>query len=790
MATRVLGAPLKRREDPALLTGGAKFTADLDIPNAAHVAILHSPLAHARIKAIDTSLAVRLPGVIRIFTGADLKDKMLPLVCIFKPAGVESHFPPHPYGIPGAQTALATDRVRYVGEWVAAVVAETRQEADDAVAAIHVDYEPLPVVTTAEDALREGAPQLHESVPGNLCAHISFGDRAATDEAIQKAEVVVKQKLTIPRQLHQANETRATIAKYDPTTQEYTLWTNTQIPHGNRFMISSLVLRIPYNKLRVIVPNIGGSYGSKGYLYQDAPLMLVLAKELGRPVKWVDTRENLSRTTVHARGQVQYATLAGSRDGKISALSVTNYVDLGAYPATNGPGTPSILTGRSITGAYAITNPYYEVYLAFANSVMLGPARGAGRMEAMLLVERMVDIFAHEIGMDPAEVRRKNMVPPDQFPYQNRLGWTYDSGNYEAALNKALEMAGYGQIAKKKSDARKRGKLLGIGIGSYVTIGGVGPSSRMGQEGLIGSTWSTAVVRVHQTGDVTVITGCQPHGQGQITTFSQIAAEELGVPIEKIEILHSDTVGVPYAQGSYGSRSFSVEGAAIYEACQLVKRKALKMGAHLLKADEKDVVYSGGKVETKSDSQRSKTLEEIASALWFAWDMPQGMEPGLEITSYFDPSDFNFPFGTHVAIVEIDEETGGTEVVRYVGVDDVGVVGNPKIVEGQMHGSIAFGIGPALMEQVVYDGHGRLLTQNLDTYPVPRASDMPNFELDRTVTPSPINGMGAKGAGDVAQPAVAPAIVNAICDALSEFGVRHIDVPATPEKIWRAMQHN
>lgn len=790
MATQVLGAPLKRREDPVFLTGSAKFTADLDIPNAAHVAILHSPHAHAKIKAIDDSVAVRLPGVIRVFTGADLKDKMLPLVCIFKPAGVESHFPPHPYGIPGAQTALATDRVRYVGEWVAAVVAETRQQAYDALSAIHVDYEPLPVVITAEDALRPGAPQLHESVPGNLCAHISFGDKTATDEAIHNSEVVVRQKLTIPRQLHQANETRATIAKYDPATAEYTLWTNTQIPHGNRFMISSLVLGIPYNKLRVIVPNIGGSYGSKGYLYQDAPLLLVLAKELGRPVKWVDTREGLSHTTVHARGQVQYVTLAGNRDGKITALSVTNYVDLGAYPATNGPATPSILTGRSVTGAYAIPNPFYEVYLAFANSVMLGPARGAGRMEAMLLIERLVDMFAREIGMDPAEVRRKNMIPPDQFPYQNRLGWTYDSGNYEAALSRALEMAGYDQIDEKKTEARKRGKLLGIGIGSYVTIGGVGPSSRMGQEGLIGSTWSTAVVRVHQTGDVTAITGCQPHGQGQVTTFSQIIAEELGVPIEKIEILHSDTLGVPYAQGSYGSRSFSVEGAAIYEAVQLVKQKALKMGAHLLKAEEKDVVYAAGKVEVKGDPQRSKALQEIASALWFAWDIPKGMEPGLEVTSYFDPSDFNFPFGTHVAVVEIDQETGATDVVRYVGVDDVGVVGNPKIVEGQMHGSIAFGIGPALMEQVIYDEQGQLLTHNLDTYPVPRPSDMPSFELDRTVTPSPINGMGAKGAGDVAQPAVAPAIVNAICDALSEFGVRHIDIPATPEKIWRAMKRN
>jgi len=790
MGTQVLGAPIKRKEDPNLLTGNAKFTADLDLPNIAHVSILHSTEAHARIKRLDTSAASRLPGVIRIFTGADISSKMMPLVCIFKPAGVETQFPPHPYGVPGAQTALATDKVRYVGEWVAAVVAETRKQAYDALSAIEVEYEPLPVVTTAEEALQPGAPQLHESAPGNLCAHVSFGDRKAAEDAIEKAEVVVREKFTIPRQLHQANETRATIARYDAATDEYTLWTNTQIPHGNRFMISSLVLGIPYNKLRVIVPNIGGSYGSKGYLYQDAPLLLVLAKEVGRPLKWVDNREDLSVTTVHARGQVQYATLAGTRDGKITALSVRNYVNLGAYPATNGPSTPSILTGRSVTGAYAIPNPFYEAYLVYANSVMLGPARGAGRMEAMFLIERLVDMFAREIGMDPAEVRRKNMVRPDQFPYENRLGWTYDSGEYETALNRALEMAGYSDVQQRKTEARNRGKLLGIGIGSYVTIGGVGPSSRMGKEGLIGSTWASAIVRVHQTGDVTAITGCQPHGQGQITTFAQIAAHELGVPVDRVEIIHSDTLGVPYAQGSYGSRSFSVEGAAIYEACQLIKQKAIQMGAHLLGANEKDVVYTDGKVQLKADAGRAKTLQEIASALWFAWDVPAGMEPGLEVTSYFDPPDFNFPFGTHVAVVEIDRETGATEVVRYIGVNDVGFMGNPKVVEGQMHGSIAFGIGPALTEQVIYDENGRLLTRDLDTYPIPRPSDMPEFELDSTVTPTPLNRMGAKGAGDVAQPAVAPAIVNAICDALSEFGVRHIDIPATPEKIWRAMRGN
>jgi aerobic carbon-monoxide dehydrogenase large subunit len=787
-ATQGLGVSIKRREDPEFLHGTAKFTPDVVLPGMVHIAILHSDHAHAKIKSIDTSAAAKMPGVVRIFTGADLVGKMMPLVCIWKPAGVESHFPPHPDGVPGAQTALATDRARYVGEWLAAVAAETRQQAYDALSAIKVDYEPLPAVTTAEAALKEGAPQLHDSVPGNLCAHVSYGDKAATEEAIRNAEVVVRRKFSIPRQIHHPIEPRATLARYDEATGEYTLWSNTQIPHGNRFMICNLVLGIPYNNLRVIVPNIGGGFGSKGYLYQDAPLMLVLAKELGRPVKWVDTREGVARTTVHSRGQEQYATLAGNRDGKIRALSVTNYVNLGAYPATNGPGAPLVLTGRSVTGAYVIPHPFYEAYLAFANTVMLGPARGAGRMEAMFLIERLVDLFADEIGMDPAEVRRTNMVPPDKFPYENGLGWTYDSGNYTAALDLALKNVGYAGVASRKAEARQRGKRLGIGIGSYVTIGGVGPSPRMGREGLIGSTWASAIIRLHQTGDVTVITGSQPHGQGQVTTFSQIIAEQLGVDIEKVEIIHSDSHGVPYGQGSYGSRTFSVEGAAIYMAAGKIKEKVIKVGAHLLGVTEDEVTYADAKLQLKKDPGKAKTLQEIASALWFAWDLPPGVEPGLEVTTYFNPDDFNFPFGTHVALVEIDEQTGATEIVRYVGVDDVGVAGNPQIVEGQMQGSIAFGIGPALCEQVVYDDDGNLLTGDLRTYPIPRASDMPDFELSRTVTPTPINPMGAKGAGDVCQPAVAPAIVNAICDALADLGVRHIDIPVTPEKIWRAMQ--
>ncbi|MCW5848806.1 MAG: xanthine dehydrogenase family protein molybdopterin-binding subunit [Anaerolineae bacterium] len=783
----MIGAPIKRREDPELLHGQAKFTADLTLPGMLHLAVLHSPHAHAVIKSIDTSAAEKMPGVVRVFTGKDVVDKMMRLPVIWKPAGVESHFPPHPYGLPGAQTALATDRARYVGEWLAIVAAETREQAYAALPAIQVEYELLPVVVDAEEAMKAGAPQLHAEAPNNLCTHFPIGDKAAAEQSVAEAEVVVKQKISIPRQVHNAVETRASIGRFDPESGEYTLWTNTQIPAGNHYMIASLVLGVPYNKVRVIAPHIGGAYGSKGYLYPDAPLVLVLSRELGgRPVKWVDTREGLFRTTVHARGQTHYATIAGSHDGKISAFMSTNYASLGAYSSHNGPGAPTALTGRSMTGAYAIPHPFYECYLTYTNTNFVGPARGAGRFESNLVIERMIDLFAREIGMDPAEVRRKNFV--QTFPYDNGLGWNYDSGNYAGALDRALAMVGYDEIPQRKAEARQRGKRLGVGLASYVTVAGVGPSPRMGREGLIGSTWGNTVLRVHQTGDVTLITGSQPHGQSHVTTFSQIVAQELGVDPERIEVIHSDTKGVPYAQGSYGSRTYSVEGASIYEAAQRIKEKARLIGAHLMEVAVEDVEFVEGKARVKGSPEKAMALPDIAVMAWFAWNLPQGMEPGLEVTTYWDPADFNFPFGTHIAVVEVDEQTGQVDLVRYVSVDDVGNVGNAMVVEGQMHGSIAFGIGPALMETESYTPDGQLVANSLREYAIPRASMMPHFELDRTVTPTPLNALGAKGAGDVSQPAPAPAILNAVVDALADLGVRHIDNPVTSEKVWRILQ--
>ena len=785
MTHPILGASIKRREDPEFLSGQAKFTADITLPHMAHVAFLHSPQAHALIRGIDTSSALTMPGVIDIITGADTAA-IMPLPVIMNPSGAKAKFPHHPWGLPAAQTVLATDRVRYVGEQVAVVVAETRQQAYDALDAIRVDYEPLPLVLDARSALKPGAPQLHDAVPGNLNQYVSYGDKEATLQAMEEAEVVVRQHLPFQRVIHNAIETRATIAAYDPNTEDYTLWTNSQIPHGNRFLLSQLVLGIPYNKLRVIAPHIGGSFGSKGYLYADTAITLFLAKRVGRPVKWVDTRTGLARTTVQARGQDMDGAIAGNRDGTITALYCTNYANLGAYPATNGPGAPTSLTGRSITGAYAIPHPFYEVYCAFSNTVLGGPIRGAGRAEALYLIERLVDLFAAEIGINPVEVRRKNFVQPDQFPYANGLGWVYDTGDYETALDKVLAMAQLENLDALKAEAKARGKRMGVGISSYVAVTGVGPSRFMGQEiGLNGSTWGSAHLRIHPTGDVTLQIGTQPHGQGHVTTFSQIVAEELGVDLEQIEVLHSDTRGAIYAQGSYGSRSYSVEGGTVYLACQKVLTKAKQMAAHMFGVSEGEIVVDHGKFSTQAAPDTVKTIKDIALALWYAWDLPAGMEPGLEVITFFDPPDFSYPFGSHVAIVEVDEETGEVVVVRYLAVDDFGTVGNPMVVDGQTHGNLHLGISQALVEEVIYDDQGQIVTADLMTYPIVRASQLPNFETDRTVTPTPHSPLGAKGAGDVPVNGVPPAIVSAVCNAV---GVRHINMPLTPEKLWRAMQ--
>jgi carbon-monoxide dehydrogenase large subunit len=784
-----VGAGVRQKEAPAMLRGETQYVGDLTLPEMLHAAFVRSPHAHARITSIDTTGAEAMPGVVRVFTGSDVAA-LMPLPVVWVPTDIESHWPPHPSGmVPGSGTVLAQDRVRYAGEQVAVVVAETRHQAQDAAEVVGVEYEPLPAVVEGEDALAEGAPQLHDAVPGNLVFRAFLGEQDATAQAVANAEVVVSQKIRNQRIMAATVEGRGTLASFDADTGDYTLWTNVQPLYPIRLLISLYVLGIPYNKLRVIAPAIGSSLGSKGYLFADGPLLLWIAKELGRPVKWVETRSESARSTPHGRDHVTYATLAGTRDGRITALACRAFNNLGAYPVINAPGAPRTLIARSVTGAYDIPNLSYEANLVLTNTVQVGPVRGAGRAEAIFLIERMIDLYARQIGMDPAEVRRRNMVKPDQQPFDNRLGWIYDSGDYPAALERALEMSGYGDLDARRADARARGKRLGVGIGSYVAVAGVGPSAKMGAAGLVSGTWGSAFMAVEPSGEVSVTTGAQPHGQSQETTFAQIVADELGVPLEMVTVRHSDTQSaLYYGQASYGSRSLSVEGVAVYDAAQKIKDKARRHAAHLFHCDVDAVVYEGGRVyATFAPDQATMTLQQVAFTLWLAWDLAEGMEPGLEARGYFDPPEFNYPFGTHVAVVEVDEQTGEVDLVRYVAVNDFGTVVNPKVVDGQTHGNILLGVGQALYEEVVYDADGALLTDSYSTYPIAKASRLPSFELDRTETPTPHNPLGAKGAGDVSNPAVAPAVVNAVCDALADLGVTHLDMPLRPDRVWRAI---
>ncbi|GGQ34083.1 xanthine dehydrogenase family protein molybdopterin-binding subunit [Streptosporangium pseudovulgare] len=788
MTTETFGAGLKDRDVPAMLRGDTTFTSDLRLPGMLHMEFVRSEHGHARIDGIDTAEAREMPGVVTVVTGEDLAGKLMPMPCIWIPGGVESHFPPHPYGVPGAGPVLAEGVVRFIGEPVAAVVAETAEQARAAARKVAVAYTPLAAVTTPRQALAEGAPQLHDAVPGNLNALWTCGDAERTDAAIAEAEVVVELDLYNQRTINNPMEPRAAVGDYDPVKDEYTLYATTQSPHNHRFLLSALVLGIPFNKLRVIAPPIGGSFGTKGYLYPDMPLVLFLARTLGRPVRWADTREGLMRSTVQGRDHLQHVTLAGTRDGRITALRCTSYANLGAYPSTIGPGVATALMGRSVTGPYAIPNAFCEVHAVFTNTVPLGAQRGSGRAEATTITERVLDLYAKEIGADPAEVRLRNMVPPDRFPYENGLGWTYDSGDYAAALRRALELADYSKLEVLRREARERGKLLGVGIGSFVAICGVGPSTRMQAEGMLGGTWESANIRVHPNGEVAATIGSTSTGQSHTTTFAQIVASELGIDPSAVTIFQADTQKAPYGQGTYGSRSYSVGGPALALAARQVIAKMRTAAAHFLGVPEDQVEYADGTFSVPGREGASKTFQDMAMALWYGWSLPPGMEPTLDVTTFFDPPDFNYPYGSHLAVVEIDETTGELEIVRYVAVHDVGPIGNPLVVNGQFEGSIAHGLGQALMERARYDETGALLTADLTTYAMPRAHDIPRFVMDTTETPSPHNPLGVKGAGEIATVPVTAAVANAVCDALREAGVRHLDMPYTPEKIWRAIR--
>ncbi len=787
MTDRAFGASIKRKEDPRLITGEARYLEDLNLTGTLHAAILRSPFAHARIKSIDTSQAAAHPGVVAVFTGHDFMDlNPLPAAWVVTGADVHTNTP----------RALEVEKVTHVGQGVAVVVAEDRYTAQDALGLIHVDWETLPVVVDAKMATEPGAPLVHENAPNNVCLDWSIGDQGATDQALGEADVVVRQSLVNQRLIPNPMEARGCMAQYDPAGQAYTVWMTSQAPHVMRLLMTAFVFGIPENKMRVISPQVGGGFGTKIFLYPEYVLVAALAKKVGAPVKWMETRSENYVATTHGRDHITDIEVGATKDGRIQGLKVHTFANLGGTLSTIATGIPTTLYGRLLSGAYKIPHFYCNVKGVYTNTSMVDAYRGAGRPEATYVVERAMDLVAAELGMDPSEIRRKNFIQPEDFPYapaDNILaGLKYDSGNYEGTLDLALNMVGYEDFRRKQAEARDQGRYLGIGFSSYIEICGVAPSAWIGLpgQGWGAGLWESANVRVHLTGKVVVTTGSQSHGQGLETTFAQIVADELGVPVDDITVEHSDTQGTPFGYGTYGSRSTAVGGIALYNSVQHIKEKAMKLGAYMLEAAEEDVVYDAaeGKVHVKGSPEQAKTIQEIALQAAVAYELPAGMEAFLDYTSYYDPPNCTYPFGTHVCMVEVDVETGAVKILRYAAADDVGPQINPMIVEGQLHGGIAQGIGQALWEGAVYDERGQLVSGSMMDYSMPKAQFFPAIETGQTVTPSPTNPLGVKGAGEAGTIGAAPAVVNAVMDALSPFGIRHLDMPLTAEKVWRAVQ--
>jgi aerobic carbon-monoxide dehydrogenase large subunit len=777
MTTRIFGSGIRRREDPRLITGQASYTDDIKLTNMVHAAILRSPHAHARINRIDTSAAAASPGVLAVYTGQDTEGVLNPIPCAWVVPNSDVKAVAYP--------ALAKDVVRYVGDAVAVVVAEDRYQAQDALDQIVVDYDPLPAVVNPEAAMQSGAPQLHEDAPNNQAFHwvASGGD---TDAAFANAEVVVRDTIIQQNLIPNAMEPRSAIASYQPAMGELTLWNTTQNPHIARF-ICSLVTGLPEHKIRVIAPEVGGGFGSKIAVYPWEMIIAFCSMKLGLPVKWTETRSENYIATTHGRDHVEHVELAATREGKVIGIRSTVYAAMGAYLSTAGPGVPTILHGLMYSGPYDIPNIKADVYGVFTNTTPVDAYRGAGRPEATFLLERLMDLLADPIGVDPVEVRRRNLIPKFSNGHDVAIGLTYDSGDYEGTLDVALNHVNYPQLRQEQEQLRQQGQYLGIGVTCYCEICGLGPSQVAGAVGFGGGLWESATIRFYPTGKVNVFVGTSPHGQGEETTFAQIVADEIGVPVEDVEVLHGDTDNTPMGWGTYGSRTTVVGGGAVALSIRKIRDKAKIIAAHLLEAAEADIEYQDGKFFVRGSPSQSKTIQDIALMANVAWNFPAGLEPGLEATTYYYPPNFTYPFGTHVAVVRVDPDNGHIDLVRYVAADDCGPQINPTIVEGQVHGGVVQGIGQALWEGAVYDENGQLLTGSMMDYALPRAHQFPDMETLSTVTPSPHNPLGVKGIGETGTIASTITVYNAVMDALRPFGVEKLDMPLTPERVWRAI---
>ncbi len=768
-----IGASVLRKEDAPLITGQGRYVDDIRLPGMAYAAFVRSPHAHAHVRSIDTSAAEAMPGVVKVFTHATLGLE----------AGVPCASNPFGNAAQPKRPILAEDKVRMVGELVALVVAETQATARDAADRVVVDYDPLPVVIDAENAGKPGAPQLHEEAPANHCLTIEHKTEGF-DEVFDAAPVKVSLTIDNQRLTAVPLEPRGVVADWISSSDELTFYTSTQVPHFVRTFVSA-VCGIPESKVRVIAPDVGGGFGSKIDVYAEEFALAQASRLAGRPVKWIETRTENMVATVAGRDQLQTATLAADSDGRMRALRVHLLQDCGAYLGTL---TPSIahLTVIMVPGAYDLQHVDIKLDEVFTNTTPTDAYRGAGRPEAAHLIERLVDRLADELGLDAAEVRRLNFAT--EFPYTTATGLSYDSGNYAGALDKAIEMSGYAGFEARRAEAAARGNYRGIGLSTWVEICGLAPSAVTKAIGIGAGGWESSIVRLHPTGSATVITGSSAHGQGHETCWSQIVESELGIPFDQVEVVHGDTGQSPYGLGTYGSRSLAVGGTALSLTCEKVRDKARLIAAHLLECSADDLEWEAGRWQVKGSPDRAKSIQELAYAAWAGDSMPAGVEPNLEATTFYDPPNFTFPFGAHVAEIEIDGETGKIVIERYTAVDDCGNVINPMIVEGQIHGGIVQSIAQALYEETVYDESGQILTGTLVDYMIPSAAEVPRMDSARTVTPSPSNPLGVKGIGEAGTIAATACVVNAAVDALSGLGIRHLEMPMQPARVWEAIQ--
>ena len=787
-ATSFIGQSIKRTEDRRLMTGKGKYTDDIKLVGMTYAHIVRSPYAHATIKSIDTSAAQAAAGVVAVFTGADVAHIR------GVPTGWQVNFkngdtmkePAHPL------LCAVGSTVKHVGDSVAIIIAESRAAAVDAAELLDIDYDVHPCVTNCADAIKDGAPQVHADAPSNTAFDWAFGNPLEeVDAAMASAAHITTLELVNQRLSPNAMEPRSAIGHYDEGMDNYTLWTTSQNPHLTRLLLCAFVLGLPEHKVRVVAPDVGGGFGSKIFHYTEEALVIWASNQIKRPVKWTSTRTEAFLTDAHGRDHITKAEMGFDTEGNIVGLRVNTVANLGAYLSTFGPAVPTYLHGTLLQGCYTTPKIHIELVGAFTHTTAVDAYRGAGRPEATYLIERLMDKAALEMGKDPADLRFQNFIPAfdgvTQPGYQTQVALQYDSGNYQETLARALEMVGYKNFRDEQADALEKGKYLGIGFSTYIEACGIAPSAVVGSLGARAGLYESAQVRVQPTGKVSVYTGSHSHGQGHETTFVQVVADKLGIPMEDIELIHGDSDAVAFGMGTYGSRSLAVGGSAIVKSIEKVLEKGAKIAAHKLECSVDDLTYADGKW-TVNGTDKSIGFGDVSLTAYIPHNYPAGLEPGLDFSSFYDPANFTYPFGAHIAIVEVDIETGKVKVKRFIAVDDVGNVINPMIVDGQIHGGLAQGIGQAMWEGVQYDTEGNVSNASYMDYCMPRADDLPMFETDRKVTPCPHNPLGVKGAGEAGCIGSTPAVVNAVMDALKSFGILDLTMPMTSQSVWKAVQ--